>query len=105
MTELKWIEGERAVVQSSEDKTLRVWDLRSCCVAQQLKPKQHVQVVQYVCTYVCTVCIYVHVQTALGTYYVSYNIDECLLSAYVSTLYIVYECVHKCRLVLVVVCA
>ena len=49
--------------------------------------------------------IIVHVQTALGTYYVSYNIDECLLSAYVSTLYIVYECVHKCRLVLVVVCA
>ena len=32
------------MVQSSEDKTLRVWDLRSCCVAQQLKPKQHVQV-------------------------------------------------------------
>lgn len=45
VTELRWIEGERAVVQSSEDKTLRVWDLRSCCVAQQLKPKQHVQVI------------------------------------------------------------
>ena len=44
MTELQWIPGERAVVQSSEDKTLRVWDLRSCCVAQQLKPKQQVQV-------------------------------------------------------------
>ena len=44
VTELRWIEGEKAVVQSSEDKTLRVWDLRSCCVAQQLKPKQHVQV-------------------------------------------------------------
>jgi WD40 repeat protein len=43
VTELKWIQGERAVVQSSEDKTLRIWDLRSCCVAQQLKPKQHVQ--------------------------------------------------------------
>ena len=47
VTGLKWIEGEKAVVQSSEDKTLRVWDLRSCCVAQQLKPKQHVQVHMY----------------------------------------------------------
>ena len=37
------MDGEKSVVQSSEDKTIRVWDLRSCTVAQQMKPKQHIQ--------------------------------------------------------------
>lgn len=41
---MKWIQGEDNVVQSSEDKTLRVWDTRTCSTAQQTPPKQHIQV-------------------------------------------------------------
>ena len=43
-TEMKWIHGEDNVVQSSEDKTLRVWDTRTCSAVQQTPPKQHIQV-------------------------------------------------------------
>ena len=45
--------GERGgdsscVVQSSEDKTLRVWDINTCSVAQQTPSKQHIQVSEWV---------------------------------------------------------
>ena len=41
---MKWIQGEDNVVQSSEDKTLRIWDIRTCSTVQQTPPKQHIQV-------------------------------------------------------------
>ena len=73
MTGLEWIEPEMAVLQSSEDKTLRVWDLRSCSVVRQFRARQYVQVCNIrgscdrvcvcVCVYVCvnhvTVCVWI----------------------------------------------
>ena len=44
ITELQWIGSEMAVLQSSEDKTLRVWDLRACSMVQQFKARNYLQV-------------------------------------------------------------
>ena len=44
VTGLEWVEPEMAVLQSSEDKTLRLWDLRSCSVVQHFRARQYVQV-------------------------------------------------------------
>ena len=44
VTELEWIGGEMAVLQSSEDKMLRVWDLRACSMSQQFRARNYMQV-------------------------------------------------------------
>ena len=44
VTDMKWIQGEGCVLQSSEDKTIRIWDVRTCSVAQRMPCKQHIQV-------------------------------------------------------------
>lgn len=44
VTDLNWISGEKAVVQASEDKTLRVWDLNTCSTVQQFRARNHLQV-------------------------------------------------------------
>ena len=44
VTDLKWIIGEKSVVQSSEDKTLRVWDLTSCSTVQHFRARNYLQV-------------------------------------------------------------
>ena len=65
MTGLEWIEPEMAVLQSSEDKTLRVWDLRSCSVVRQFRARQYVQVCNIPC--VCgTVCVCVCMCVCVG---------------------------------------
>ena len=51
VTDLKWIAGEKAVVQSSEDKTLRVWDLRTCSTVQHFRARNYLQV--WLCVSVC----------------------------------------------------
>lgn len=43
VTGLEWLEGERAVLQSSEDKTLRVWDLGSCSTVQHFRARKDLQ--------------------------------------------------------------
>ena len=44
VTELEWIGCEMAVLQSSEDKILRVWDLRACSMSQQFRVRNYMQV-------------------------------------------------------------
>ncbi len=44
VTGVEWVEGEKAVLQSSEDKTLRVWDLGSCSTVQQFRARNDLQV-------------------------------------------------------------
>ncbi|XP_065917457.1 WD repeat-containing protein 31-like isoform X2 [Dysidea avara] len=43
VTGLKWIGTEMSILQSSEDKILRVWDLRTNSLAQQFPTKTNVQ--------------------------------------------------------------
>ncbi len=50
VTGLEWIEGEKTVLQSSEDKTLRVWDLASCSTVQQFRARNDLQV--------CEMCVW-----------------------------------------------
>lgn len=45
VTDLKWLLEEKAVVQASEDKTLRVWDLISCSTVQHFRARNHLQVI------------------------------------------------------------
>ena len=54
VTELEWIGDEMAVLQSSEDKTLRVWDLRACSMMQQFRARNYMQV--------CS-CEFIHVHS------------------------------------------
>lgn len=44
VTDIKWITSEKSVVQSSEDKTLRVWDLSSCSTVQHFRARNFLQV-------------------------------------------------------------
>lgn len=44
VTDLKWIANEKSVVQASEDKTLRVWDLTSCSTVQHFRARNYLQV-------------------------------------------------------------
>ncbi|XP_051788276.1 WD repeat-containing protein 31 [Erpetoichthys calabaricus] len=44
VTHLSWIPGSACVVQTSEDKIIRVWDSRGLQVVQTLPPKQYIQV-------------------------------------------------------------
>lgn len=44
VTDIKWILDEKSVVQASEDKTLRVWDLTSCSTVQHFRAKNYLQV-------------------------------------------------------------
>lgn len=44
VTDLKWIINEKAVIQASEDKTLRVWDLSSCSTVQHFRARNYLQV-------------------------------------------------------------
>ena len=44
VTDLKWITGEKSVVQASEDKTLRVWDLTSCSTVHHFRARNHLLV-------------------------------------------------------------
>ncbi len=44
VTDMKWIERQNCILQSSEDKSLRIWDARTCSVIHQLPTKQHIQV-------------------------------------------------------------
>lgn len=44
VTDLKWLSEEKAVVQASEDKTLRVWDLTSCSTVQHFRARDYLQV-------------------------------------------------------------
>lgn len=61
VTDLKWIPTEMAVVQASEDKTLRVWDLTSCSTVQHFRARNTLQVSHYlllICPVVCVLaCI------------------------------------------------
>jgi WD40 repeat protein len=41
-TGMKWIKNEWSLVQSSEDKTLRVWDVRTCTVVQRSQARRHI---------------------------------------------------------------
>ncbi|NXJ71196.1 WDR31 protein, partial [Rostratula benghalensis] len=43
VTDLCWVPGEPYVIQTSEDKTIRVWDSRELQVAQAFPAKQHIQ--------------------------------------------------------------
>ncbi|KAM8995862.1 WD repeat-containing protein 31 isoform 2-T3 [Ara ararauna] len=43
VTHLCWVPGEPYVIQSSEDKTVRLWDLRQLEVAHSFPAKQHIQ--------------------------------------------------------------
>lgn len=43
VTDLKWLLEEKAVVQASEDKTLRVWDLISCSTVQHFRARNYLQ--------------------------------------------------------------
>ncbi|XP_068020256.1 WD repeat-containing protein 31 isoform X1 [Melanerpes formicivorus] len=43
VTHLCWVPGEPYVIQSSEDKTIRVWDSRELRVAHSFPAKQHIQ--------------------------------------------------------------
>ncbi|XP_030910341.2 WD repeat-containing protein 31 isoform X2 [Melopsittacus undulatus] len=43
VTHLCWVPGEPYVIQSSEDKTVRLWDLRQLEVAHGFPAKQHIQ--------------------------------------------------------------
>ena len=49
VTGLEWVEGERGVLQSSEDKTLRLWDLTSCSTVQQFRARNDLQVLCMEC--------------------------------------------------------
>ena len=44
VTDLKWIPRETAVLQASEDKTLRVWDLTTCSTVQHFRARNSLQV-------------------------------------------------------------
>ncbi|XP_053852017.1 WD repeat-containing protein 31 isoform X3 [Vidua macroura] len=43
VTHLCWVPGEPYVIQTSEDKTIRVWDSRELQVAHTFPAKQHIQ--------------------------------------------------------------
>ncbi|XP_062994979.1 WD repeat-containing protein 31 isoform X2 [Elgaria multicarinata webbii] len=43
VTHLCWVPGESYVIQTSEDKTVRIWDTRDLRVAHAFPPKQHIQ--------------------------------------------------------------
>ncbi|NWH61334.1 WDR31 protein, partial [Geococcyx californianus] len=43
VTHLCWVPGEPYVIQTSEDKTIRVWDSRELQVAHMFPAKQHIQ--------------------------------------------------------------
>ncbi|XP_053138246.1 WD repeat-containing protein 31 [Hemicordylus capensis] len=43
VTHLCWVPGEPYVIQTSEDKTVRIWDTRDLQVAHAFPPKQHIQ--------------------------------------------------------------
>lgn len=47
VTDLKWIVKEKSVIQASEDKTLRVWDLTSCSTVQHFRARNYLQVSSY----------------------------------------------------------
>ena len=55
VTALEWIGDEMAILQSSEDKTLRVWDLRACSMSQQFRARNYLQVSWYLLPGVCDV--------------------------------------------------
>ena len=44
VTDLAWVPGEMGVVQSSEDKSVRVWDLTSCSTVQHFRARNQLQV-------------------------------------------------------------
>lgn len=47
VTDIKWMKHDKnCVLQSSEDKSLRIWDTRNCCVINQFFTKQHIQVIK-----------------------------------------------------------
>ncbi|XP_030362900.1 WD repeat-containing protein 31 isoform X3 [Strigops habroptila] len=43
VTHLCWVPGEPYVIQTSEDKTVRLWDMRQLEVAHTFPSKQHIQ--------------------------------------------------------------
>ncbi|XP_010637688.1 WD repeat-containing protein 31 isoform X1 [Fukomys damarensis] len=43
VTHLCWVPREPYVLQTSEDKTMRLWDIRGLQVAHMFPPKQHIQ--------------------------------------------------------------
>ncbi|NXP11644.1 WDR31 protein, partial [Thinocorus orbignyianus] len=43
VTHLCWVPGEPYIIQTSEDKTIRVWDSRDLRVAHTFPAKQHIQ--------------------------------------------------------------
>uniref|UniRef100_A0A8B9M141 WD repeat domain 31 n=1 Tax=Accipiter nisus TaxID=211598 RepID=A0A8B9M141_9AVES len=43
VTHLCWVPGEPYVIQTSEDKTIRIWDSRELQVAHTFPAKQHIQ--------------------------------------------------------------
>ncbi|XP_042335306.1 WD repeat-containing protein 31 isoform X2 [Sceloporus undulatus] len=43
VTHLCWVPGEPYIIQTSEDKTIRLWDTRGLQVAHACPPQQHIQ--------------------------------------------------------------
>uniref|UniRef100_A0A8D2QFC7 WD repeat domain 31 n=1 Tax=Zonotrichia albicollis TaxID=44394 RepID=A0A8D2QFC7_ZONAL len=50
VTHLCWVPGEPYVIQTSEDKTTRVWDSRELQVAHTFPAKQHIQTCWILCS-------------------------------------------------------